>query len=141
MNTEQMQTRRRFLNGILVAVGVVTIGVGLYFAAIDQPLLTTAVCFSGLLPVALLLFALSKVTPAVSEAQRLLRQRNNALTIGAAGLIATAAGGLLLLSPLHALAMILLGVGPGLLLGGLAAYGLTRRERAQADSDAGRRAV
>lgn len=131
MNTAQMKSRRRLLNGLIIAVGIVTIGAGVFFAAIDRPLLTAAVCFAGLLPVALLLLALAKVAQPVNEQHRLARQRQGALIIAAAGLVATLAGAVLLMSPLETLAMVLLYMGPSLLLGGLVALAVTRREAAQ----------
>lgn len=116
----------KFLNAMLLLVGVVTIGAGLYFAATDRLLLTGAVCFAGLIPAGALTYAVSRLEERPSGTRLVERQRRIGISGFALGTVALIFGGVLFFAMPGPLGAFLLWTGPGLAIGGLVVIGLTR---------------
>lgn len=124
------------LNGLLLTVGVVTIGAGLYLAATDRVLLTAAVCLAGLIPAGALAYAISLHQPRPTGAKLIERQRRSGFAIFAVGVAAVVIGGVLLFTMPSPLGTILLWTGPGLVLGGIAVIAFTRAKKAKDEQSA-----
>lgn len=110
--------KRRTLYAFLLIVAIATISGALYFAAIDNPLMTSAVSFSGLLPAGALVYAISKSEPRPTGNTSIKQQRQTSfaiLWIGVAALIGAIASLVADLS--DALTQILSTTGAGLILG------------------------
>src|SRR5699024_3140627 len=122
------------LQGLLYTVAGVTIAVALGFAAVDRFLLSAAVCFAGMLPTALLTFALRGRSPRYEGVERLQRQRQMGYRSLLAGIALAIAGGILALVAPSGLATLFLWMGPGTALGGGFAYHRARAELAQREN-------
>ncbi|UNX53653.1 hypothetical protein MF406_11705 [Georgenia sp. TF02-10] len=113
-------SRAKLLNALVVILGVVTIGVGLYFAAIDRLLLTTAVCLAALIPGSVLAYAASRARSDPPVPLTAERQRRVASVMLAAGAVTLLVGGVLAVVMPGGLSTLLVTTGPGMVLAGIA---------------------
>jgi len=107
----------RVLNATLLMIGVVTIGLGLYFATTDRLVLTAAVCLGALIPAAALIYAVSRLETLPTGTRSATHQRRTGMAIFVVGIVALLIGGGLYATP-DSSTTIMLWMGPGLVLAG-----------------------
>ncbi|MGB3731908.1 hypothetical protein [Microbacterium sp.] len=117
---------------VLYVVGGTTIAAALALIAMDHLLLGSLVSFAGLVPAGLLVFAISRRTGPLTAEQRLANLQRYARLLLIIGIVGSVCGAVLALVAPGSLSMVLLGGGPGMLLGYVAVRFIIREEKGSA---------